>query len=108
MDTSSVFDLELGLVVLGFALITGLAIYFVSIVGVKEKSFEEAIAEQKKRSEELLGVQKVKPKSIKKEKNKKVVKRKEKITVSDLEIESNEIDINDDIEEVNEVVKDKQ
>lgn len=70
-------DLELGLVVLGVALVTGIAVYFVSVMGIREKSFEEAIAEQKKRSEDLLGKREKKKVNVK-DKTKKQNKKKEK------------------------------
>ncbi|CAG7684420.1 unnamed protein product, partial [Allacma fusca] len=47
-------------------------------MGIKEKSFEEAIAEQKKRSEDLLGRKDTKKEVIVKDKNKKQKKAKEK------------------------------
>lgn len=71
-------ELELGLAVLGVVAITATAVYLVSVMGIKEKSFEEAIAEQKKRSEDLLGRKDAKKKVTVKDKNKKQKKAKEK------------------------------
>lgn len=47
-------DLQLSLIAIGVACATAVAVYFVSVIGIREKSFEEAIAEQKKRSDDLL------------------------------------------------------
>ena len=71
-------ELELGLAVVGVVVITAAAVYLVSVMGIKEKSFEEAIAEQKKRSEDLLGRKDAKKKVPVKDKNKKQKKAKEK------------------------------
>jgi ribosome-binding protein 1 len=49
-------DFELISIVVGVVAVTAAAVYLVSVMGVREKSFEEAIAEQKQRSEQLLGV----------------------------------------------------
>lgn len=49
-------DFELISIVVGVVAVTACAVYLVSVMGVREKSFEEAIAEQKQRSEQLLGV----------------------------------------------------
>ncbi|CAG7724094.1 unnamed protein product, partial [Allacma fusca] len=79
-DTASVLtmDLEMDLAVLGVVAVTAAAVYLVSVMGIKEKSFEEAIAEQKKRSEDLLGRKDTKKKVVVKDKNKKQKKAKEK------------------------------
>jgi ribosome-binding protein 1 len=68
-------DLELGLIVLGVAGLTTIAVYLVSVMGIREKTFEEAIAEQKKRSEDLLGKKIVKKPQVK-DKTKKKQNRK--------------------------------
>ncbi|CAL8090738.1 unnamed protein product [Orchesella dallaii] len=75
-------DLQLSLIAIGVACATAVAVYLVSVIGIKEKSFEEAIAEQKKRSDDLLGshqTKKDKKKQQVKDKSNKKLKKREKL-----------------------------
>lgn len=47
-------DLQTGLVYIGVVVISAAFIFFVSMFGMKEKSYEEAIAEQRKLPDDLL------------------------------------------------------
>lgn len=47
-------DLQTGLVYVGVVLISAAVILLISIFGTKEKSYEEAIAEQRKLPDDLL------------------------------------------------------
>lgn len=62
-------DWQTGLVWLGFVLISAAILLFISMVVTKEKSYEEAIAEQRQQASMLLGTQtktKIKDKKQKK------------------------------------------
>lgn len=90
METTTLFDFEMLLLILFICVITAIGVYFLSIFGVKEKSYEEAIAEQKKRSEELLGKPPQKKIKLNKDKvvksAKKVGKNQQRKVVKDLEV----------------------
>lgn len=86
-------DIQLSLIAIGVACATAVAVYIVSVVGIREKSFEEAIAEQKKMSNDLLGhhptkKEKKKDKGSKEKGANKKLKKREKqnnnVAVSDL------------------------
>ncbi|XP_063994157.1 ribosome-binding protein 1 isoform X2 [Diachasmimorpha longicaudata] len=70
-------DLQAGLVYVGIVVVSAVVIFLVSIFGMKEKSYEEAIAEQRKLPDDLLLGKKEKGKE-KKHKNKAGKKVKEK------------------------------
>ena len=62
-------DIQTGLVCLGLVILSGVVLFVISIFGMREKTYEEAIAEQRKMPDEalLLG----RPKDKNKDKNKK-------------------------------------
>ncbi|XP_011306030.1 interaptin isoform X2 [Fopius arisanus] len=70
-------DLQTGLIYVGVVVVSAVVIFLVSILGTKEKSYEEAIAEQRKLPDDLLLGKKEKGKE-KKHKNKSGKKVKEK------------------------------
>ncbi|XP_036139842.1 kinectin isoform X3 [Monomorium pharaonis] len=70
-------DFQTGLVYVGIVVLSAAAIAFISMFGIKEKSYEEAIAEQRKFPDDLLSNKKDKNKE-KKHKNKAGKKVKEK------------------------------
>ncbi|KAL6264526.1 hypothetical protein P5V15_004633 [Pogonomyrmex californicus] len=70
-------DVQTGLVYVGIVVISAVAILCISMFGIKEKSYEEAIAEQRKLPDDLLSNKKDKNKE-KKHKNKAGKKVKEK------------------------------
>ncbi|XP_032691151.1 kinectin-like isoform X2 [Odontomachus brunneus] len=70
-------DIQTGFVYIGVVVASALLIVFMSIFGIKEKSYEEAIAEQRKLPDDLLSSKKDKNKE-KKHKNKAGKKVKEK------------------------------
>lgn len=47
-------DVQTGLVYVGIVVISAVAIAFISMFGTREKSYEEAIAEQRKLPDDLL------------------------------------------------------
>lgn len=47
-------DIQTGFVYIGVVVVSALLIIFMSIYGMKEKSYEEAIAEQRKLPDDLL------------------------------------------------------
>ncbi|XP_011872777.1 PREDICTED: kinectin isoform X3 [Vollenhovia emeryi] len=70
-------DVQTGLVYIGIVVLSAVAIAFISMFGIREKSYEEAIAEQRKLPDDLLSSKKDKNKE-KKHKNKAGKKVKEK------------------------------
>ncbi|EGI70299.1 Ribosome-binding protein 1, partial [Acromyrmex echinatior] len=70
-------DVQTGLVYVGIVVLSAAAIAFISMFGIREKSYEEAIAEQRKLPDDLLSSKKDKNKE-KKHKNKAGKKVKEK------------------------------
>ncbi|KAK0081520.1 hypothetical protein PV325_012031 [Microctonus aethiopoides] len=70
-------DLQTGLIYVGVVVVSAAVILFVSMFGIKEKSYEEAIAEQRKLPDDLLFAKKDKGKE-KKHKSKTGKKVKEK------------------------------
>lgn len=73
------FDFQMPLLVVSLAGAAGVIIYLVSVFGIREKTFEEAIAAQKEISLELLGRKELKKKAVKRKlKSKKEEKEKEK------------------------------
>ncbi|XP_011636853.1 kinectin-like isoform X3 [Pogonomyrmex barbatus] len=70
-------DVQTGLIYVGIVVISAVAILCISMFGIKEKSYEEAIAEQRKLPDDLLSNKKDKNKE-KKHKNKAGKKVKEK------------------------------
>ncbi|XP_018340923.1 PREDICTED: kinectin-like isoform X4 [Trachymyrmex septentrionalis] len=70
-------DVQTGLVYVGIVVLSAAAIAFISMFGIREKSYEEAIAEQRKLPDDLLFSKKDKNKE-KKHKNKAGKKVKEK------------------------------
>lgn len=72
-------DIQTGLIYVGVVVISAMVIFVVSMFGIKEKTYEEAIAEQRNMPEEnlLLGhSNKDKPKDKKQKKTGKKVKEK--------------------------------
>lgn len=47
-------DIQTGLVYIGIVVISAAVIVFISMFGIREKSYEEAIAEQRKLPDDLL------------------------------------------------------
>jgi len=47
-------DVQTGLVYVGIVVLSAAAIAFISMLGIREKSYEEAIAEQRKLPDDLL------------------------------------------------------
>lgn len=47
-------DVQTGLVYIGIVVLSAAAIAFISMFGIREKSYEEAIAEQRKLPDDLL------------------------------------------------------
>ncbi|KAK9737158.1 hypothetical protein QE152_g10940 [Popillia japonica] len=79
-------DWQTGLVWLGFVLISAAILLFISMVVTKEKSYEEAIAEQRQQASMLLGTQtKTKIKDKKQKKAGKKVKEKVQSVINDAE-----------------------
>ncbi|KAL0113639.1 hypothetical protein PUN28_012644 [Cardiocondyla obscurior] len=70
-------DVQTGLIYVGIVVLSAAAIAFISMFGIREKSYEEAIAEQRKLPDDLLSSKKDKNKE-KKHKNKTGKKVKEK------------------------------
>lgn len=48
-------DVATGFLVVGFVVLSGAVLLIISMFGIKEKSYEEAIAEQKQQSNVLFG-----------------------------------------------------
>jgi len=72
------FDFQMPLLVVSIAGLAGLVIYLISVFGIREKTFEEAIAAQKEISQELLGKKEQKKKTVKQRKVKGKKEEKEK------------------------------
>lgn len=51
---SSIMDIQTSLVYVGVVVISAAVVVLVSMFGIKEKSYEEAIAEQRKLPDDLL------------------------------------------------------
>lgn len=69
-------DVQTALLGVAIFVISGVVLLLISIFGIKEKSYEEALAEQRQQTNVLLGTHnKIKPKEKKQKKaGKKVVK----------------------------------
>lgn len=67
-------DIQTAVIGLGVFILSAAVLLFVALFGIKQKTYEEALAEQRQQTHALLGTKAVKPKDKRSKKDKKKVR----------------------------------